>query len=1708
MSRLQAIRKSIMDTLGNQLLFFPEQPKNVHILLISRMFLLGLAGFLCGALFYSTAFADSSAEIISFNPPTGQLERGQQVQATITVKNTGNDPQAFWVGLSFAGPGKTLEDWPEGWYNAHPQKSNPLPPGEMENVSFSFIIPESLPKGEYKADTAIWGGYNSSTNLMVEPIYAKRRSVDAFVLEREAGTDDLFPLEIHSLNEGYTDTHNFRWSYKNDSTYPGIQCKLEKLPPLGTGSVRFRFGLEKAIDSKARKILGYTENGLGNSQIVFVFPNNMSFDMIKTNIEGEVKEWQQFTKDGIESVFSISGLLGGSLIPTDRTEVLKELVKIGYEVSTKAGFLEATSGLVTQVPFFLEKMENTTVLSILFDSEKWGQDIDSFQSFSIEFDVSFSGVPQPFIIMPDIRYQTKDLRSLGFLYGEGGLCPIQYVTAEMAYATKEYRREFNIYPDALGISDDYYELNVEKADSFISISISPKDKNGNAGAVAPFSRTYLSGTSVTVSAPQSDTTGKTFSYWEYNGNHYSQNPLAVTMDSKKTVRAVYVEIDPSSQIEVAGNANPDTLEISIAPGDERWFGIPVLNTGQSSVTVDCSKSGTAANWATLESSSFTLESQKFKKHKVTINVPDETTSGMYSLNVKYNSVIYPISIKVAASGDDYSEEVYSDSVWIDGENSEKKYTFNNSNSSHSYFDISGKYQTHAQTYHRLSKSEYLNAGNFRMYVYVTNLNAEAKHDLNVYINDNYAMQIKAENLPQNASTWFSLPNISWSKLNEGQNIVTFKLRTYNANNETLRWRIYDNIYITTDETTSAWRASKSFDFPYNTWKDIDDGYMNNARVYADIKQVSRTGKMYLYNNGEEIASKSIRSSDSGKRKYWTLSKSDLEEDDNLFVIKGDPDDETKVDLENIKLVVSFNKNDPVLEITKSLSSEQVLVNEQVTVTVTVTNTRESSTTGYDTDLRDVLPDGLEIVSGNLNKDYSKIDFEETETNTYTIKGSQPGRYILPSARIAYENIHGDDIIDESSPMELVVIAGSLEVSATILSPTVLSRKIEYNVIVTEPVTSQPVQDAVVQGILQKENNGNWETVQTITMGWSPEKNSYLGYSADVADLGSYRAYVVAQKDLYGDGQCSYETFNTNDTDDDGLLDTWEQEHFGDLTQRADDDYDGDTETNLTEYTNETDPADARSVQNQQNEYLDFHFALNRTATQTNASTFVPDGTEICLICRSPEEDTVFQSGTLTKPRGASGTNSIALTVETDHDGDVEACHELDYSTVADLLSAFPGGEYKIDLVVLKQDTNSHLRFKINIPTYTEDSFPSYVIVQSPQPGDFGVSSTPMLQFDTSAWDYFEIERTDNGEENYFEFNETGSCTVQIPQENALPINVDFSMEVNSNDFGNSWLGSQTQMNFSTKTNFSPTVTGLNPTHGSSASGTNVVITGTNFENVSAIKFGTIDAISYTVNTTTQITATAPTGTAGSTVDVSVTTSAGTSSNTTADDYGYDLEAAYTLLVNSSNASSVPISSTTGHGGTTNYSKTDLILGAEVTLSAPSTVGEKSFNGWTGSVTSTNATINLTMDDNKTVTANYTDDPNPNNITFTYSLHAGWNLICAKLNLTEASQQKLREKRAMKLSQVDNAYVLCDKLSIPEACWVFAPDEEEITLTGTSPENFDFEASLHSGWNFVGPLEDWSLIGSEAVAWGWNGQRFYPTTNMLAGHGYWLYWPGE
>jgi len=91
----------------------------------------------------------------------------------------------------------------------------------------------------------------------------------------------------------------------------------------------------------------------------------------------------------------------------------------------------------------------------------------------------------------------------------------------------------------------------------------------------------------------------------------------------------------------------------------------------------------------------------------------------------------------------------------------------------------------------------------------------------------------------------------------------------------------------------------------------------------------------------------------------------------------------------------------------------------------------------------------------------------------------------------------------------------------------------------------------------------------------------------------------------------------------------------------------------------------------------------------------------------------------------------------------------------------------------------------------------------------------------------------------------------------------------------------------------PTITGLNPTSGTTAGGTSVVITGTGLTGASGVTFGGVAATGYLVDSDTQITAVSPAHSAGANLQVQVGAPSGSTANTAADNYTYVVPSAST-----------------------------------------------------------------------------------------------------------------------------------------------------------------------------------------------------------------------
>lgn len=103
-----------------------------------------------------------------------------------------------------------------------------------------------------------------------------------------------------------------------------------------------------------------------------------------------------------------------------------------------------------------------------------------------------------------------------------------------------------------------------------------------------------------------------------------------------------------------------------------------------------------------------------------------------------------------------------------------------------------------------------------------------------------------------------------------------------------------------------------------------------------------------------------------------------------------------------------------------------------------------------------------------------------------------------------------------------------------------------------------------------------------------------------------------------------------------------------------------------------------------------------------------------------------------------------------------------------------------------------------------------------------------------------------------------------------------------------YLGSESkiEVGFNAVVQPAPTLAGISPASGSIKGGTTVTVTGTDFAGVSGVSFGGVPATSLAVSNEGQLTAVAPPAAKTGPVDVTVTTVAGTTPITIADQFTY------------------------------------------------------------------------------------------------------------------------------------------------------------------------------------------------------------------------------
>jgi hypothetical protein len=139
------------------------------------------------------------------------------------------------------------------------------------------------------------------------------------------------------------------------------------------------------------------------------------------------------------------------------------------------------------------------------------------------------------------------------------------------------------------------------------------------------------------------------------------------------------------------------------------------------------------------------------------------------------------------------------------------------------------------------------------------------------------------------------------------------------------------------------------------------------------------------------------------------------------------------------------------------------------------------------------------------------------------------------------------------------------------------------------------------------------------------------------------------------------------------------------------------------------------------------------------------------------------------------------------------------------------------------------------------------------------------------------------------YTDATRCTVNLAYDETdfdSDVN-DFSLTINAAELSEGGDLTTGALTITATVETVPTVTAVSPASGKAAGGTSVRITGTDFAKVIAVRFGDNDAVSFTVDSATRITAVSPAADSG-TVYVTVTTKGGTSTTNSNNAFTYIL----------------------------------------------------------------------------------------------------------------------------------------------------------------------------------------------------------------------------
>jgi uncharacterized repeat protein (TIGR01451 family) len=434
------------------------------------------------------------------------------------------------------------------------------------------------------------------------------------------------------------------------------------------------------------------------------------------------------------------------------------------------------------------------------------------------------------------------------------------------------------------------------------------------------------------------------------------------------------------------------LSLTSGPKSTSNQNISVLNTGEASDSVTVTKSGEIASWIGLSQSQFILDGYEAKNYEFTLSVPDGIPFRQYTGTISFQSSGQIMNVAVQCTVVDIKPG--DNSLPISGfgmvDGTPTLNTFNDYDETVN--DISPT--TYSYTL-PLSQDQCDRTSRLAVYIKAGQVkdNINALDCLCVYVNGNRAYPSSPSNYTQVDTT------IEISEyLHAGNNEIQIAMYAFANGAGKSEWSI-QHFQIMHTLVASVWKGTLNVDqATLNTWM---AGY-NFSGIKAHVNQLTKDGGVRLYVNGKLVQDAPAKafSQDYG---WWIINndRKNVLSTSNTFLLRGNTSDQTKVTYGNVEFRMVYYIGDPLLDVSKSVDKDKLVVGDTATVTVYIKNIGANIASAVVS--QDTVPSEFENVAGSLKGNLSTIQPDQSETFQYTIRALKAGPLNLPLLKVTYKN---------------------------------------------------------------------------------------------------------------------------------------------------------------------------------------------------------------------------------------------------------------------------------------------------------------------------------------------------------------------------------------------------------------------------------------------------------------------------------------------------------------------------------------------------------------------------------------------------------------------------------------------------------------------------------------------------------------------------------